>query len=163
MMLQMNKNDPSNPHGPTSVLDLVVAWELPITLVLEDHQRDVIDAALTELDNELAANEPRAAALAQILEHLPEPDVLEHQITETRSSLNSDEVEQYDHYFDVRHVDTASPALSLVRSLLITCHAFLVLRETGRKFDPLQIESQTAGFREHANLIRRICRLERAD
>ena len=162
MTLQTNKTDPSTSRADSSVLDLVVAWELPTSLDLEGETRAAVDATLTELENELEAKDPRSSALAKLIEISPRIDVGEHEISETRSSLSSEEVRAYDRYFDVRHVDTACPAMTLVQSLLMTCHAFLVLRETDRDFDPQQIENQTAGFREHARLIRRICGLEPA-
>ena len=139
------------------VLDLVAPWNLPLALDLGDREREAVAATLTELDAELASEQPRSQALEKLIERFPTPTVQRHSITDTKSNLTSEDVESYDRYFEVRHVDTESPALSIVRSLLMTCHSFLSLRETGFSFDSEQVALQTTGFREHARLIARIC------
>ncbi|MEM9174220.1 MAG: hypothetical protein AAGC67_03225 [Myxococcota bacterium] len=149
-----------DPIEDATALDLVVPWHLPSDLDLGEREREAVAATLAELDAELAAECPRAAALVKLLERFPTPRVQEHTILETKSNLESEEVRAYDRFFEVRHVDTPSPAFSLVRSLLTTCHAFLELRETGADFDPRHVALQTEGFREHARVLARICGLE---
>ena len=81
----------------------------------------------------------------------------------TNTPLRVVEVSDYDRYFDLQHVHTASDALCLVRGLLVTCHRFLTLCNQVSELSSEHVERQKQGFRSYASLLARVFHINLAE
>ena len=137
-------------------LDLLVPWELAGTCDVPAAHRQAIDDALTTMQQVLESTDNDPGRLGAVIAALPVPDTQPHVLKETGSQLSTREVAEYDRYFLTNHVDSADPALSLVRSLLVCCQVFLTLSACHPTLDAEQIVTQRRGFLAHIDLLRRL-------
>jgi hypothetical protein len=145
-------------HPPSPKLYLLVPWELPIQQQLSDENKFKLCHALKHFLNVLEqASCPEAAtAIDQALEKLDINSISPIQLASTQTPLAPWEVEDFDIYFDVSHVQAQEPAVCMVRSLLVSYQAFLILSYQGSDFDLTQAEQQRQGFRSYVYLIARV-------
>jgi len=109
-------------ESPTS-LELLIPWELPLDQHLSPDDRVHIDRALRQLLQALenSSLQETLSRINQALEELGEIDTQPASIRSTKTSLKAWEVEDYDRYFQIRHVRTEQSAICLVQGLLVTC------------------------------------------
>jgi hypothetical protein len=149
---------------PTS-LELLIPWELPLDQHLSPADRTRIDRALSQLLQALE-NLSLQEALSHInhaLAELGEIDTQTASICNTKTSLKAWEVEDYDRYFQIRHVCTEQSALCLVQGLLVTCHQFVEIYLQTPWLDVQHIQQQKQGFISYIHLLRRIFDLNETD
>ena len=101
--------------------------------------------------------------LEQALADLGEIAVQPADPATTRTPLRAADVSDYDRYFGLQHVNTASDARCLVRGLLMTCHTFLTLCSQVAELSPEHIEQQKQGFRSYVSLLIRAFHLTEQD
>ena len=147
------------------MLDLLVPWELPLDQPLAGRDRERVRQALRQLLQALQEVEAKQALqqLEQALAHIGEIPVRPAVPATTSTSLRVAEVSDYDRYFDLQHVHTASDACCLVRGLLVTCHMFLTLCSQASALRPEHIEQQKQGFRSYVSLLVRVFHLTEQD
>jgi hypothetical protein len=143
-------------------LDLLVPWELPDAGALPTAQRSAVAEALTALRTALNSANSDATTIARIIHRLPGSLSRTHQPEDTRSPLSQREVEEYDRYFLINHVDSETPALTMVRSLLLSSQVFVAICDSSTGLDGEQIELQRQGFLAHVDLLRRVFDLDGA-
>lgn len=142
---------------PTS-LELLIPWELPLDQHLSAADSTRIDRALRQLLEALEnLSLPEALSrINQALEELGEIDTQTASLHNTKTSLKAWEVEDYDRYFQIRHVHTEQSALCLVKGLLLTCQRLVKICLHTPWLNTQQIEQQKRGFITYIHLLRRV-------
>ncbi|MEM1290622.1 MAG: hypothetical protein AAGH67_03955 [Cyanobacteria bacterium P01_H01_bin.162] len=140
-----------------AVLELLIPWDLPLEQHLSPTDKSRIDQALRQLLQALAQPSPQAAliSISQALTALGEVDTQTASIQSTQTSLKAWEVEDYDRYFQIRHVHTEQSALCLVRGLLLTCQKFFEIHMQTPWLDTRQVKQQQQGFISYIELLQR--------
>ncbi|MEA5552708.1 hypothetical protein VB713_17330 [Anabaena cylindrica UHCC 0172] len=139
-------------------LHLLVPWDLPIEQELNEVDKTKLYKALNQLL--LALKQPgnieALITINQALVNLEITDVITAEISSTETSLKTVEVEDFDNYFGVMHIESQEPAICLVRSLLLAYRNFLELSQNFDDFDPIYIEMQKRGFETYTYLLSRV-------
>ncbi len=142
---------------PTTTLDLIVPWELPLALASTPAERDALTRALAALECALDLDAPAAAAeLDRIMASLEAPATVTARPRETLTSLSVEEVDEYDRYFHIRHVHTPANAQSLLLGLLHTCRMFMLLCARVPQLDRAQVATQKQGYLSYVRLLGRM-------
>jgi len=151
-------------ESPTS-LELLIPWELPLDQHLSPADRTRIDRALRQLLQALEnpASQAALSCVNQVLEELGEIDTQPASIRSTKTSLKAWEVEDYDRYFQIRHVRTEQSAICLVQGLLVTCQRFVEICLQTPWLDAQHIQQQKQGFISYIHLLRRVFDLNEFD
>ncbi|NJN30675.1 MAG: hypothetical protein HC824_09810 [Synechococcales cyanobacterium RM1_1_8] len=139
-------------------LELVNPWELPLSQSLPSAERLCLDQALQQLLQALENPSLQEAlcCIEQALKELGTLDSRPASIDSTKTALQAWEVEDYDHYFQICHVDTEQPLFCVVRGLLVTCQRFVEICLKIPCLDVQQVEQQKQGFISYSQLLRRI-------
>ncbi|MEM6836045.1 MAG: hypothetical protein AAF609_04240 [Cyanobacteria bacterium P01_C01_bin.120] len=153
------------PSESSTFLELLVPWDLPIDQHLSVDESDRIDQALQQLLQALESNSPQSALnrIDQAIANLGHLDTQTADVTQTKTSLKPWEVEDYDLYFQTRHVRTKNPAICLVKGLLLTCRCFVEICLQTPHLDAQQIKQQTQGFISYIYLLRRVFDIQTPD
>jgi hypothetical protein len=148
-----------NPTGQE--LELLSPWALRTDMVMPEAQRElarnVLGAMLVALDGPGGVSR---TDLSRVLEMLHEVDTRPLDIADTDTSLTHAEVAAYNRYFAIRHVDSESPAITLLQGLLTMLQRFTGLCGELDPLDREAFELQVAGVREHVQLLARTLNLE---
>ena len=150
------------PDGVATTLDLLVPWDIPLEYRLDPATKQQIQTSLQQLLEILNITDKDRARcrIEQLLAELPRPNAQPAQVKSTKTSLSTDDTEDYDRYFGVRHIQTADPALCLVRGLLTNCHRFLTLCINHHQLSLQHIAQQKQGFVSYIDLLARVFYLE---
>jgi hypothetical protein len=147
----------THPVLPTK-LYLLAPWDLPIQQQLSDCDRVILELSLRQF---LKASEQQSVqeaiiTLEQALANLDISSAVPIQLASTHTPLDVWEVEDFDTYFEVSHIQTQEAASCMLWGLLVTYQAFLVLSDQGSNFDRTQVELQKQGFRSYIYLLARV-------
>jgi len=144
-----------------SKLYLLVPWDLPIQQQLSGSEKVILELSLQQFLKALNQHSIQEASiiLEQALANLDISSVVPIQLTSTQTPLDVSEVEDFDNYFEVNHVQTQEPAICMVWSLLVAYQVFLMLNERGSEFDRTQVELQKQGFTSYVYLLARVFNL----
>jgi hypothetical protein len=144
---------PHNPLHPQ--LELLVPWDLPVTRLEGDRQ---IRSALIQLLQALQSPDAEQAlqSVEQILSDLESIATTPAQVTDTKLSLKYWEIEDFDTFFNVCHVQTAQLAGVLVRALLLACVAFFQTIQASSQVNSFFVDQQRLGFIAYTQLILRL-------
>lgn len=150
----------THPVLPTK-LYLLVPWDLPIQQPLSEDDKVTLERSLKQFIKALEQHLVQEAitTIHQALAHLDVNSVVPIQLASTQTPLNVWEVEDFDTYFEVSHVQTREPAICMVWSLLVAYQVFLILSDRGSDFDRTQVELQKQGFRSYIDLLARVFNL----
>lgn len=142
-------------------LYLLVPWDLPIQEQLNEANKAKLCQALKQLLQALeqASDREALATINQELANLDISNIFPAPVSSTKTPLKPWEVEDFDNYFNVSHVQTQEPAICVVWSLLTAYQSFLTLNRYGSNFDPAQVELLKEGFRTYAYLLERVFNL----
>lgn len=145
------------PNEPQVFLELLIPWELPLDQHLSPVDKVRISRALRQLLQALAHPSPQQALLTidQALTELGAVETQTVTIGSTKTALKAWEVEDYDRYFQTRHVYTQQSATCLVKGLLVTCQRFLEICSQTPWLEPQHVQQQKQGFMSHVHLLRR--------
>ena len=145
------------PNGALPALDLLVPWELPLDQPLAGTDRLRVACALRQLLDALRAPAAQQARLMidQALAELGEIATQPANTAATKTPLPAEEVEDYDRYFGVNHVHTASAAICVVRGLLVSCQTFMALC-CHTPLNQEHVEQQKQGFVSYVYLLARV-------
>ncbi|ABW31362.1 hypothetical protein [Acaryochloris marina] len=139
-------------------LYLVVPWDLPIQHPLDDVYKDKLERSLKQfliaLDQD--SDQVAQAIINRELSRLDLSSVSPIALTSTQTALKPCEVEDFDAYFEVNHVQTNEPATCMIWSLLVSYQAFLTLCQQKHDFYLEHITQQKQGFRSYTNLLSRV-------
>jgi hypothetical protein len=142
-------------------LDLLSPWALASDLPLAAEHRAPVRRALNGLLHALAAPPADALALIELaLAGLPDERTRPLDMGATDTPLSPEEVQDYDRYFGLRHVDSDAPGLCLVRSLLVMSRAFIALCASTDGLDGEAMQVQKDGLRCQVALIARVLALD---
>lgn len=150
--------------APVHTLDLLSPWALAPELPLASEHRAPVRRALGELLRALDAPSGEALTLIGLaLAGLPDdaPQPIELHATDT--PLSAAEVQDYDRYFGLRHVQSPAPGVCLVRSLLVMTRAFVALCASTSGLDEQAIAVQKDGLRCQAGVLARVLGLDSAN
>lgn len=149
----------------STFLELLIPWELPLEQTLPPADRAQIDRALKKLLQALEHLPSQQAlnGINQALSALGEIDTQTAHIDSTQTSLKAWEIEDYDRYFQICHVQTEQSAICLVKGLLMTCQRFSEICTQTPCLNPQQVEQQKQGFISYIYLLRRMFELEQYD
>ena len=152
----------TTPDNIANTLDLLVPWDISLEYLLHDAEKQQINHILQQLLHALkSSNSFQASAqIEQLLATLSVPNTQPAQVKSTKTSLSTDDVDDYDQYFGVNHVQTDETALCLVRGLLINCHRFIALCHQNPQLSPEHINQQKQGFISYIHLLARVFYLE---
>ncbi|MEL7038319.1 MAG: hypothetical protein AAFO04_22285 [Cyanobacteria bacterium J06592_8] len=150
--------------NPIPQLNLLVPWDLPTEYSLDETEQTQVTQALNYFLKALnQSSVENALTLIHLALQTIEPvDTTPAQIPQTKASLKTWEVEDYDRYFQVNHVQSQQSALCLVQSVLVSGQKFLILcsqSQTQKDFpnlDSKQIEQQKQGLISYAQLLARV-------
>lgn len=142
-------------------LYLLLPWDLPVQEQLTEAEKTRLCKALHQLLQALENTSYQQALdlLDQELATLDMDDIHPIEMPSTQTPLKVWEVEDYDRYFDIVHVQAQAPAICLVRGVLLTYRMFLVLSHQNRDLDPLQVKQQKQGFASYVYLLARVFHL----
>ena len=154
--------DSMTPDSPPSTLDLLVPWDIPLECSLGDAEKQQIQATLEQLLEALQVSDYNQALIQikQLLANLKIPSTQIAQVKSTKTSLSTEDVDDYDQYFGVSHVQTRESALCLVRGLLTNCYRFMALCAQNPQLSFQQIAQQKQGFVSYIHLLARVFYLE---
>lgn len=149
------------PNAYTSGLYLLVPWKLPTEQQLSEAEKAKVCKALNQLLQALkqTSHQKSLATVNQGLANLDLDNVSAAQASSTKTPLKFWEVEDFDKYFGVIHVQTSEPAVCLVASVLVAYQTFLALNNYSNRFNPNQVELQKRGFESYARLLARVFNL----
>ncbi|ERT06769.1 hypothetical protein M595_3286 [Lyngbya aestuarii BL J] len=152
--------------NPTPQLDLLVPWDLLTEHPLNEAERVKITQALNCFLTALKQTrlETALSLTHETLETLEPVESSPAKLSTTKASLKTWEVEDYDRYFQVNHVQTQQPAFCLLKSVIVASQQFLILCLNSQnqpdsnfpKLDSNQIEQQKQGFISYAHLLARL-------
>ncbi|MEM9007594.1 MAG: hypothetical protein AAGE59_29235 [Cyanobacteria bacterium P01_F01_bin.86] len=153
------------PDQPLNMLELLVPWELPLDQHLSDNDKTKVDQALRLLLDALAESSPQQSLLttSQALAVLGDIETQKVDIESTKTALKSWEVEDYDLYFQIRHVHTQQSAICLVRGLLLACQRFMEICSQTPWLDIQQVQLQKRGFISYIHLLIRTFDLDKPE
>ena len=118
-------------------LELLTPWELPIKSNLTQNNQIKIQKVLKELLT--ALTQPNIQQNITIIENmimeLEIYNVFTPEITSTNTNLKYWEIEDFDTYFQVNHVQSTEPEICLVKSLLSTIKTFFCLNQSNANLD----------------------------
>jgi hypothetical protein len=142
-------------------LYLLVPWNLPILYQLHEGDKNKFQLALKQIlrASEQTSHLEALATISQALVTFSMTDLSPAQLSSTNTYLKSWEVEDYDNYFGVTHVNTSEPAACLIKSVLVAYQTFLLLNCQSSQFNPCQIKLQKRGFAGYARLLARVFNL----
>lgn len=148
-------------NGCTPLLYLLTPGELPIQETLSENSKSQLGKALNLLLQALEqpAHQEAIASVNKALATLGDLNVLIAKVSSTNTTLKASDIEDYNKYFDVRHVQAQNPAACVVSSLLVACQIFLELNCQPVLLDPTQVELQKQGFKSYAHLLARVFNL----
>lgn len=139
-------------------LYLLLPWDLPIEQQLSEDNQVKLRQALKQLLKALmqTSDGDALATINQELANLDIGNVFPASVSSTKTPLKAWEVEDFDNYFNVMHVQTEEPAICVVWSLLTAYQLFLTLNRYGSNFDPTQVALLKKGFKTYAYLLERV-------
>lgn len=150
----------SNAFTPQQ-LYLLFPWDLPVQEQLTEVEKTRLCKALNQLLQVLneTSYSQALALLDQELATLDMDSVHPVEVPSTKTPLKVWEVEDYDRYFDIVHVQAQEPAICLVRGVLLTYRMFLVLSHQNSDLAPEQMKQQKQGFASYVYLLARVFNL----
>lgn len=143
-------------------LNLAIPWDIPIDYRLNSIQQQKLAKSLKllleslrldSIDKSLTKNQQAIDCLGIVAMQPVE-------VEQTKTSLKTWEVKDYDDYFKINRVRSTEPATILVQSLLVNCQAFFLLCKNNKQLDKNQIQIQKQGFISYVYLIARNFNLE---
>lgn len=148
---------------PASILALLEPWSLRADMPLGMGPAEAVRAALLNLQAALVQPPAEArplidAALALL------PDDMPRDLTprDTGTPLAQGQIEDYNAYFGVRHVDSELPGVTLVRSMLNMVRHLLDLQAQPAALDQDALAQQIDGLRAQTGLLMRALKLDGA-
>lgn len=143
-------------------LYLVVPWDLPTQQPLNEVDKAQLEYSLKQflIALEQESHQVATTIIHQALLNLDISSVVPVQLTSTQTVLKPREIEDFDTYFEISHVQTQTPAVCMVWSLLVSYQAFLALLEQGDNFNPEHGEVQRQGFKSYVYLLARVFNLD---
>ena len=143
-------------------LDLLIPWDIPLDYKLDLKQKEKLSRSLNLLleSLKLISIDEALKKIEQALENLGSVESIKVKIDQTKTSLKSWEVQDYDNYFEINRIQTEEPAACLIKSLLVNCQAFLLVCKNHQKLDITQVEMQKQGFISYAYLLARNFQLD---
>ncbi|MDB9524562.1 hypothetical protein PN498_01060 [Oscillatoria sp. CS-180] len=146
-------------------LELLIPWELPLDQHLSPADRLRIGRALEQLSEALVESSPQRSldTINQALTNLGEIKTQKTGIRSTKTALKAWEVEDYDRYFQICHVQTDQSAVCLVRGLLVACQRFFEICLQTPWLETQFIQQQRKGFLSYVHLLKRIFDLDELD
>ncbi len=147
------------------ILDLLVPWDIPLECQLELPVKQQIEESLRSLLQ--ALNNPNffeaQHQIHKILNTFSTPETQPAQVKITKTALSTADVEDYDTYFHINHVQTSSDeatALLITRGLLTNCNKFITLCCTTPNLSPQHITQQKQGFISYIYLLTRVFNIQ---
>lgn len=133
---------------------------LPWSHKLTTKSKDKLQTALNLLQQALAATERQDAlnAIDRAIEAIEPIEIIEiEEIIPTNISLEAWEIDDFDQFFSLKHVQATEPAICLVASLLMGYRALLQL-DSCILFESmhLEVETQKSGFQSCLKLLARV-------
>ena len=144
-------------------LDLLVPWDLPVDERLNEADTVKLSQALSQIVKALKQVEASSALviIKDELYKLGSPDILPAKISSTKTAIKGWEIEDFDSHFDVNHVESQQPALSIIKSLMLAIYRmFILLNEQNNNFDSLAVEQQKQGYISYIHLLSRVYHLQ---
>jgi hypothetical protein len=77
-------------------------------------------------------------------------------LANTPVPLKAADIQDYDQFFHVRHIQSESPAAVTIASLITAIRSFLDICLQKPDIEPVLIERQLAGFKSHIQLLARL-------
>ncbi|GFE67431.1 hypothetical protein [Chroococcus sp. FPU101] len=148
-------------NNPNPQLELLVPWDLPIEQKLNETDQIKIGQALNQLLAALkqSCSQEALKTIEQTLERLGTVEMVPIEPISTKTALENWEVKDFDHYFEISHVQTQDNAICVVRSILVAYQTLLILNSQYNGLDPAQIELQKKGFVSYVYLLARVFEL----
>jgi hypothetical protein len=144
-------------------LYLLQPTALPVQVELDTIAKQKIQTIIGQLHQ--ALKEPNIITtlclIEQAMSNLGEIPVESITNDETQTKLPLWEVEDYDQYFQVSHIQSAHSDRCLLYGLLTTCHRFFqMLQQDIASFSPEQVARSRDGFINYAQLLQRVYQCE---
>ncbi|MEM7727246.1 MAG: hypothetical protein AAF208_12895 [Cyanobacteria bacterium P01_A01_bin.45] len=140
-------------------LDLLVPWDLPTNEQVNETDKVKLSQALSQILKALEMVDTNAGLLIiqNVLDELEPPDVLPVKASSTKTALKIWEIKDFDNHFDVNHVESAKPALCIVRSLMLGVYRmFILLDKQNHDFNSVELQQQKQGYISYIRLLSRV-------
>jgi hypothetical protein len=140
-------------------LYLLPPTDLPIQLNLNQAVQTQIQTAMQQLYQALEATNITTSLglIDQAMFSLGDIPIEAIADDQTQTKLPLWEVEDYDQYFQVSHIQSAHSDRCLLYGLLTTCHRFFHMLQQGHPgFSPEQVARSRDGFISYAQLLQRV-------
>lgn len=150
-------------HYDEFQLNLLVPWDLPIDEQLNEADTVKLSQALSQILKALKQVDVDSALtiIEEELYKFGSPDVFPAKISSSKTALKSWEIEDFDSYFDVNHVESQQPAFCIVKSLMLAVYRmFVLLDKPNNHFDSTQVKRQKQGYISYVRLLSRVYHLQ---
>lgn len=143
------------------LLQLLNPWELPQSLDLEPSEQALVASALQKALEALNQTDDRRAlaTIETALKSLGSINGLTLPIENSKTSLQAWEIEDYDRFFKIQHVETDTPELCIIQGFLLVIQSFLSLSLENEHLSEQDLIQQRQGFIIYANLLARVFNL----
>jgi len=143
------------------LMQLISPWSLdatmPVPEALKENARNSLILILEAL-NASPAQAPVCLSKARAL--LPAIETSAVSLKKTRTPLSSKMVKSYDRYFQIEHVESSVPGISLIDSLVTMLDRFFQLNLLNDQPNNPDTLLQIEGLRQHTQLLCRVLELE---
>ncbi|MEM1392164.1 MAG: hypothetical protein AAF757_11320 [Cyanobacteria bacterium P01_D01_bin.116] len=147
-----------------SQLDLLVPWDLPVDEPLDEADTVKLSQALTQILKVLKQVDVSSALviIKNELYKLGSPDISPAKISSSKTAIKGWEIEDFDSHFDVNHVESQQPALSIIKGLMLAIYRMFILlnEQNNSQFDSLAVERQKQGYISYIRLLSRVYHLQ---
>ncbi|MEM8844632.1 MAG: hypothetical protein AAGB35_06260 [Pseudomonadota bacterium] len=142
-------------------LELISPWSLEPEMLIEEDYRVKAHSILKRIN--LLLDEPAQVAKESILSIESEWEMTSRSklvVDMSNTSLSNDDIQTYDTYFGISHVQDEKPGLSLIDSFVISLKRFYELIDNLDETHNESIKIQLEGFKAHSHLLLRVLNLE---
>lgn len=140
-------------------LSLLIPEDLPIQHELGEISKKKLSSSLNLVlrSLEVQSMEQAHAQVERALSILDTANILA--FNTIQGAKKQQEAQEYDNYFNVSHIKSDRPEISLVRSILVAYQRFLLLSDRSNQSDAKNIERQRQGFATYIQLVSRVFNL----
>lgn len=141
----------------TEQLNLLIPEDLPVQHELDQASKEQISLSLNLILRSLESDfaEQAIAQVDRALNILGTADISPCD-SHPKGAKKHQEAQDYDNYFNVVHVKSNRPEISLVRSILVAYQRFILLGNSSDLLDAKNIKIQQQGFTTYVQLLSRV-------
>ena len=140
-------------------LNLLIPEDLPIQGELDEASKEKISSSLNIVLRSLENFTEQAYLEVDRALNILDTAEISLCVSHPRGEKKHREAQDYDNYFNVSHIKSDRPDISLVRSILVAYQRFLLLSDRHNLLDAKNVALQRQGFTTYIQLVSRVFNL----